>query len=97
MTMTWLVWSPTPPECLEKVSCSSMQDAARAWAERLLRRGVLPRDGMEVLARVENDPMPRLSTYRIRISMVNAPSFRATLVGLAHEGNGASTTGGSRG
>lgn len=87
MTPTWLVWSPTPPECMEKVSCDSMLDAGRAWAERQFRRGRMPRDGTEVLARCENDATPNLATYRLRISIVNAPAFRASFRGLAFEGN----------
>ncbi len=84
--MTWLVWSPRPPECLEKIACTSMLDAARSWAERQFRRGLLPRDGTEVLARCEGDASPRLSTYRIKISIAQAPAFRAHLAGLAFEG-----------
>ena len=83
---TWLVWSPMPPECLEKVSCASMLDAARAWADRQFRKGMLTREGTEVLVRGENDATPRLSTYRLKISIVHAPAFRATLSGLAFEG-----------
>lgn len=86
MTPTWLVWSPMPPECLEKISCSSMLDAARAWAERQFRKGLLPRADTEVLVRAENDAMPRQSTYRLKISIVKAPAFRARLAGLAYEG-----------
>lgn len=88
MTPTWLVWSPMPPECLEKVSCSSMLDAGRAWAERQFRKGMLPRSGTEVLVRAESDVQPRHSTYRLKITIVNAPAFRASLAGLAFEGNG---------
>lgn len=87
-TPTWLVWSPKPPECLEKVSCPSMLDAARAWAERQFRRGYLAHDGTEVLVRCENDATPRLSTYRLKIMIVNAPAFRASFAGLAFESNG---------
>jgi hypothetical protein len=82
---TWLVWSPRPPECMEKISCASMLDAARAWAERQFRKGMLAFDGTEVLACCENDAMPRQSTYRLRISLVQAPAFRASFVGLAFE------------
>ncbi len=95
---TWLVWSPMPPECLEKVSCASMLDAARAWADRQFRRGILPHNGTEVLVRAEKDAMPRLSTYRVKITIVNAPAFRATFAGLAFEGmNGEPSKGGRRG
>lgn len=83
---TWLVWSPKPPECLEKISCASMLDAARAWAERQFRRGLVANDGTEVLVRCENDPSPRQSTYRVKLSIVNAPAFRASFAGLAFEG-----------
>jgi hypothetical protein len=87
MIPTWLVWSPMPPERLEKVSCPSMLDAARAWAERQFRHGFSPRDGTEVLVRCENDATPRLSTYRVRITIVAAPAFRASFAGLAFEAN----------
>ncbi len=87
MIPTWLVWSPTPPKCLEEVSCSSMLDAARAWAERQFRRGMLPHDGTEVLARCKNDASPNLATYRLKIAIVNAPAFRASFAGLAYEAN----------
>ena len=86
MTITWLVWSPMPPECLEKISCTSMLDAARAWADRQFRKGLLPRNGTEVLVCAENDPSPRHSTYRVKIAIVNAPAFRASFAGLAFEG-----------
>lgn len=94
---TWIVWSPLPPECLEKVSCSSMLDAGRAWAERQFRKGMLPRSGTEVLVRAEGDAQPRHSTYRLKIVLVNAPAFRATFAGLAYEGTNGESKGGSRG
>ena len=112
MTPTWIVWSPTPPECREKVSCSSILDAARAWAERQFRKGMVARSGTEVLVRCENDPPPRTmphtapksasivtaTTYQVKITIVNAPAFRASLVGVAHEGiHGDSKNGSSRG
>lgn len=84
---TWIVWSPMPPERLEKICCSSMLDACRGWAERQFRAGLMPRDGTEVLVRSVSDASPRISTYRVRISIVAAPAFRATLAGLAFEGN----------
>lgn len=99
MIPTWLVWSPTPPECREQVSCTSPLDAARAWAERQFRKGRLARSGTDVLVRSESDPDlirgagltsgPPLSatTYQMRITIVNAPAFRASLVGLAFEGS----------
>jgi hypothetical protein len=77
-----------PPECLEKISCTSMMDAGRAWAERQFRKGILPRSGTEVLVCSENDAMPRHSTYRLKITIVSAPAFRASFAGLAFEGNG---------
>lgn len=82
---TWIVWSATPPECADKISCTSVIDAARAWAERQFRRGMLARSGTEVLARCENDPT-NATTYQLKITIVNAPAFRASLVGLASEG-----------
>lgn len=95
---TWLVWSPIPPEHLEKISCASMLDAARAWADRQFRRGIIPHNGTEVLVRTEKDAMPHHSTYRVKISIVNAPAFRATFAGLAFEGtNGDPSKGASRG
>jgi hypothetical protein len=75
-----------PPECLEEISCTSMLDAARAWSDRQFRKGLLVRHGTEVLVCAKNDVMPRQSTYRVKISIVNAPAFRATLAGLAFEG-----------
>ena len=85
MTPSWIVWSVIPPECAEKISCDSVIDAARAWAERAFKKGMLARTGTEVLARCENDPT-NASTYQLRITIVNAPAFRASLVGLAGEG-----------
>ena len=90
MTPTWRVWSVTPPECPESVSCTSMLDAARAWADRQFRKGMLPRNGTEVLVCSENDAQPKQSACRVKITIVNAPAFRATFAGLAFEGlNGA--------
>lgn len=86
-TPTWIVWSATPPECLEKICCSSMLDAGRAWAERQFKKGLLARSGTEVLVRAENDVSPRHSTYRMKITIVNTPAFRASLTGLAYESN----------
>lgn len=118
MTPTWIVWSMMPPENPEKVCCSSMLDAARAWAERQFRKGLLARSGTEVLVRCANDPpvtrptpassLPRSSgmpsgamtatTYQVKITIVNAPAFRTSLVGVAYEGvNGEPTKGGDRG
>jgi len=97
MVPTWRVWSPQPPECMEEVSSPSMLDAARAWAERQFRRGMLPHDGMEVYACCKNDADPRLSTVRLKITMVNAPAFRASFAGLAFEANPTSSPSASNG
>lgn len=105
MNLTWIVWSPMPPECREKVSCSSPLDAARAWADRQFRRGFLPPNGIEVLVRCENDPAsirPRAAgdtrpasaqpnaltatTYQMKLTLQNAPAYRASLVGVVFEG-----------
>lgn len=94
---TWVVWSVHPPECLEKIACESMLDAGRAWAERLFKKGMLAHDGTEVFACVENDPMPRHSMYRMKISIVNAPAFRASFQGLAFEGVNGDPKEGGRG
>jgi hypothetical protein len=103
---TWLVWSVAPPENLEKVSCASPLDAARAWAERQFRNGLVPHSGIEVRVRCVNDPVllrrapppgstPRphvmsteamtMTTYQVKITLVNAPAFRASLIGVAYE------------
>jgi hypothetical protein len=86
----------TPPECAEKISCVSVFDAARAWAERQFRRGMLAHPGTEVLARCETDPT-RASTYQLKITIANAPAFRASLVGIAYEGANSSGKEGGRG
>ncbi len=98
MTPTWRVWSVMPPECPESISCSSMLDAAKAWADRQFRKGMVARSGTELLVCCEGDPNPRMSAYRVKITIVNAPAFKATLAGLAFEGlNGAPNKGGDRG
>ena len=89
-----------------------MLDAARAWADRQFRKGMLARSGTEVLVRCENDPVPHTmphtapksspvvtaTTYQVKITIVNAPAFRASLVGVVHEGiHGDSSNGASRG
>jgi hypothetical protein len=90
-----------------------MLDAARAWAERQFRRGMLARTGTEVLVRCENDPLPprapntsaasrataiSATTYQVKITLVNAPAFRASLVGVVHEGtHGEPSNGAPRG
>jgi len=94
---TWRVWSPMPPECLEKISSVSMLDAARAWAGRQFRKGLLPHNGIEVLVRAENDATPRHSTYRVKITIVNEPAFRASFAGLAFEGMSVDPKGGHHG
>jgi hypothetical protein len=94
---TWLVWAQQEPACLEKISCASMLDAARAWAERQYKKGMMPRDGTELLAHCESDPMPRLSSYRLRISVVMMPTFRASFSGLAFEGTQQGPNGAKRG
>ena len=115
MIQTWIVWSTTPPECRERVSCSSMLDAARAWAERQFRRGMLARTGTEVLVRCENDPalmrtMPAgdtrppsalsngitATTYQVKISIVQAPAFRASLVGVVYDGTNSDPSNGAK-
>ena len=87
MVPTWLVWSPMPPECLEEVACPSMLDAGRAWAERQFRRGALPPNNFELLACCKGDADPKLSAVRMKITVVNAPAFRASFAGLAFEAN----------
>ena len=75
-----------------------MLDAARAWADRQFLKGMMPRNGTEVLVCCENDANPRQSSYRVKITIVNAPAFRATFSGLAFEGlNGAPSKGNDRG
>lgn len=88
MTPSWIVRSMTPPENPEEICCSSMLDAARAWAERQFRRGLLVRSGTDVLVHSSTDPVPKLSTYQVKLTIVNAPAFRASLVGVAYEGMG---------
>jgi len=97
MIPTWRVWSLLPPECPESVSCVSILDAARAWADRQFRKGFMPRNGIEVLVCGENDPQPRQSAYRVKLTIVNAPSFRATFSGPAFEGLNGDPKGGGRG
>jgi hypothetical protein len=63
-----------------------MLDAGRAWAERMFHRGMLARDGTEVLVCSEGAAVPRQATYRLRISIVNEPAFRVSFRGLAFEG-----------
>jgi hypothetical protein len=104
VTPTWIVWSVMPPEHREKISCTSMLDAARAWAERQFRNGLIARTGTEVLVRCENDPLPprpasvtapntanyrstllTATTYRVKLTIINAPAFRANLLGIVNE------------
>lgn len=93
----WIVWSLLPPERAEKICCTSPLDAARTWAERQFKYGFLAREGTEVLVRGEFDASPRMSTYRVRISIVAAPAFRAKLAGMAFEDNGNPVQGAKRG
>jgi hypothetical protein len=86
MIQTWHVWSILPPECHEEVSASSMLDAACAWARRVFHKGLLPRNGHEVIVCGANDPNPRMSAYRVKITIPNAPAFQASFAGLAYEG-----------
>ena len=97
MTRTWRVWSLMPPECPESVACDSMLDAAKAWADRQFRKGLMPRSGHEVIVCCEGDPNPRLSAYRVKITIPNAPAFHAQLAGLAFEGLNGGPKGGDRG
>jgi len=83
---TWLVWSVVPPANLERICCASIIDAARAWAERQFAKGLVAQSGTEVLVRSAQDPfVPRSTTYQVAITLVNAPAFRARLVGVANE------------
>jgi len=84
---TWIVWSVQPPECMEKISCSSMLDAVTGWANRQHRKGMSPRDGTEVIVHCETDPDPRLSACRAKIRVAMQPTFRAIFTGLAFEGS----------
>lgn len=93
---TWMVWSVAPPECMEKISTTSMLDAARSWAERQFRKGFVARNGTEVLVCAENDPNPRQSAYRVKLTIVNAPAFRASFAGIAFEGMSADPSKGDR-
>jgi hypothetical protein len=54
---TWIVQAMTPPEMPEKICCESILDAARAWAERMFRRGMLVHSGTSVLVRCASDPI----------------------------------------
>lgn len=59
---TWIVQAMSSPEMPEKICCESMLDAARAWAERMFRMGMLVRTGTSVLVRCMDDPAIRRST-----------------------------------
>jgi hypothetical protein len=50
------------PEMPEKICCESILDAARAWAERMFRQGLLVRTGTSVLVRCVDDPMVKRPT-----------------------------------
>lgn len=62
MTKTWIVQSMTSPEMPEKICCESILDAARAWAERMFRQGLLVRSGTSVLVRCVDDPVVKRPT-----------------------------------
>jgi hypothetical protein len=109
---TWIVQAMTSPEMPEKICCDSVLDAARAWADRMFRHGMLVRNGTSVLVRCVDDPiitrpMPgstsnrgygggrgggirttgmSATTYQVKLSIVDAPAFRATLEGVVYEG-----------
>jgi len=59
---TWIVQAMVPPEMPEKICCDSIFDAARAWAERMFRRGLLVRSGTSVLVRCVDDPVVKRPT-----------------------------------
>ena len=73
MTPTWIVWSEMPPECLEKIV--HVDAMLRARGDRQFRKGFMPRNGTELRVYAENDLSPRQSTYRVKITIVNAPRF----------------------
>lgn len=94
MTPTWIVWSVSPPANPEKICCTSMLDAARGWAERQFQQGMLAHTGTELMVRNAHDPAGTVpAVYRVRISIPNAPAFRASLIGLAHEAVSRDSTG----
>jgi hypothetical protein len=62
VTKTWIVQAMTSPEMPEKICCESILDAARAWAERMFRQGMLVRTGTSVLVRCVNDPVVKRPT-----------------------------------
>jgi len=106
---TWIVQAMSSPEMPEKICCESILDAARAWADRMFRHGMVVRSGTTVLVRCVNDPVIKrpgpgttanrsfgtsgslrmtgasATIYRVKISIVNAPTFRASLEGVAQE------------
>jgi len=107
---TWIVQAMSSPEMPEKICCESILDAARAWADRMFRHGMVVRTGTTVLVRCVSDPVIKrpgpgttanrsfgtggslrmtgatATIYRVKISMVEAPTFRASLEGIANEG-----------
>lgn len=105
---TWIVQAMSSPEMPEKICCDSILDAARAWAERMFRHGILIRSGTSVLVRCVDDPILKrpttastanrsygtsqlgmsATTYQVKIAIVNAPAFRASLEGVVYEGDG---------
>ena len=72
---------------MEEISAQSMLDAGRAWAERQFRRGMLVHSGTEVIVHQKGDADPKMSSYRLKILMVEAPAYRAAFQGLAFEAN----------
>jgi hypothetical protein len=109
---TWIVQAVSSPEMPEKICCESILDAARAWADRMFRHGMVVRSGTIVLVRCVSDPVIKrpgpgttanrsfggtggslrmtgstATIYRVKISMVDAPTFRASLEGVANEGD----------
>ena len=110
---TWIVQAMSTPEMAEKICCESIFDAARGWAERLFRQGVIVPSGTSVLVRCADDlvvkrPGPgstanrsfgtghnmglrhtgmSATIYKVKIEMVNMPSFHASLEGVVYEGD----------
>lgn len=62
MTKTWIVQSMMDPPMPEKICCDSVFDAARAWAERMFRQGLLVRSETSVLVRCADDPLVKRPT-----------------------------------
>lgn len=62
MTTTWIVQSMSDPPMPEKICCDSIFDAARGWAERMFRQGLLVRSDTSVLVRCVDDPVVKRPT-----------------------------------